>query len=27
VVGTLVKARGSLSGATVTWSEMEIEDD
>ena len=26
VVGTLVKARGSLSGATVTWSEMELED-
>ena len=27
VVGTLVKARGSLSGATVTWSEIELEDD
>jgi hypothetical protein len=26
VVGTLVKARGSLSGTTVTWSEMELED-
>jgi len=26
VVGTLVKARGSLSGSTVTWSEMELED-
>jgi Domain of unknown function (DUF5666) len=26
VVGTLVKARGSLSGATVTWSEIELED-
>src|SRR5712671_5964809 len=27
MVGTLVKARGSLSGSTVTWSEMELEDD
>jgi hypothetical protein len=26
VVGTLVKARGSLSGSTVAWSEMELED-
>jgi len=26
VVGTLVKARGSLNGSTVTWSEMELED-
>ena len=26
VVGSLVKARGSLSGATVTWSEIELED-
>jgi hypothetical protein len=26
VVGTLVKARGSLSGSTVTWSEMELEE-
>ena len=26
VVGTLVKARGSLSGAIVTWSEIELED-
>ena len=26
MVGTLVKARGSLSGTTVTWSEMELED-
>jgi hypothetical protein len=26
VVGTLVKARGSLSGSNVTWSEMELED-
>jgi hypothetical protein len=26
VVGTLVKARGSLSVSTVTWSEMELED-
>jgi Domain of unknown function (DUF5666) len=27
VVGTLVKARGTLSGSTVAWSEMELEDD
>ena len=27
VVGTLVKARGALSGSTVAWSEMELEDD
>jgi hypothetical protein len=27
VVGALVKARGSLSGSTVAWSEMELEDD
>ena len=26
VVGKLVKARGSLSGSIVTWSEMELED-
>jgi len=26
VAGTLVKARGSLNGSTVTWSEMELED-
>jgi len=26
VVGKLVKARGSLSGSTVTWSEMELEN-
>jgi len=26
LVGKLVKARGSLSGSTVTWSEMELED-
>jgi hypothetical protein len=26
VVGKLVKARGSLGGSTVTWSEMELED-
>ncbi len=25
-VGTLVKARGDLSGSTITWSEMELED-
>jgi hypothetical protein len=25
-VGTLVKARGSPNGSTVTWSEMEVED-
>ena len=25
-VGTLVKTRGSLSGSTVTWSEMGLED-
>ena len=27
VVGTLVNARGTLSGSTVAWSEMEREDD
>jgi len=26
VVGTLVKARGSLGGSTVAWIEMELED-
>ncbi|HEX4797903.1 MAG TPA: DUF5666 domain-containing protein, partial [Burkholderiales bacterium] len=25
-VGTLVKARGTLSGTTVTWSQMELEN-
>ena len=27
VIGMLAKARGTLSGTTVAWSEMELEDD